>query len=242
MKITMNKENISILLFMLSLSSAIQADLVVDEAIVIYETSQESKHDVTVYNSDELENIFLEVAPFAVVNPGTATQTLAPLSYEDTSPDFLVTPNRAIIPPGGQSVVRLLNLDTSGAHERVYRINLTPVQAPSEMIADDTGDNVVSNLEVVIAYQLLVIIPPENALANPTYSRDGTTVNFSNSGNANYLLTEGEQCDPADPSVCVPLESRRIYPGNNWPLVLPYAGPAKFTIRTPAGSSAIVVN
>ena len=61
---------------------------------------------------------------------------------------------------------------------------------------------------------------------------------FSNPGNANYLLTDGEQCDPANPDVCQFLEDRRVYPGNSWELELPYDGPFSYKAKTHNGLTA----
>jgi len=213
------------------------ADIVVDESIIVMEDAGESRRDVTVYNNDESANLFLEVTPYKVDNPGEANESLEPLSL-DSNPEFLVSPNRAIVPPGSPSILRLLNLQTGGDEERIYRINLIPAVPPMELQAPGT-QAVASALQVVVAYQILVIILPSNPQVLVAASRQGNAATFSNAGNANYLLTGGEQCNPDDPDECVALESRRIYAGNSWTLELPFDGPARYTARTHEGTSAI---
>jgi P pilus assembly chaperone PapD len=225
-------------IILLGLSTVSRADLVLDESIIVYRDPAQTKHDVTIYNSDEISNLYLEVTPYKVVNPGQDNEVLEPLTF-DTAPEFLVSPNRAIVPPGSPSILRLLNLKPEGSEERIYRINLIPAIPPLELQQTEE-EAVASMLQVIVAYQILVIILPNNPQALINTDRLGNTATFTNSGNANYLLTEGEQCDPADPSLCVALESKRIYPGNNWTLELPYNGPAHYTARTHEGSSAIV--
>ncbi len=65
--------------------------------------------------------------------------------------------------------------------------------------------------------------------------REGQQAVFTNTGNANYLLTDGQQCDPFDANTCVALEDRRIYPGNTWTLDLPFDGAFTYKIRTRDG-------
>ena len=216
------------------------ADLVVDESIVIFTDLRQSKHDVTVYNTDEASKLFLEVLPHRVIEPGTDQEKLEALDFS-SAPDFLVSPNRAILEPNSRSIIRLLNLNTSGAKELVYRVNVVPA-TPPVAFENPESEDVRSMLQVVIAYQILVIVLPENPETVVDYTRAGDSVMFSNPGNVNYLLTDGEQCNPADPGECFALESRRIYPGNLWTLDLPFSGPAKYTIRTHQGSSSRIIN
>jgi len=218
-------------------SSFSNADIVLDESIIVYRSPAQTKYDVTIYNSDQNSNLYLEVTPYKVSNPGESDETLDPLTL-DSAPEFLVSPNRAIVPPGSPSILRLLNLKNEGSEERIYRINLIPAIPPLEL-QPSGGQAVASMLQVVVAYQILVIILPNNPAVQINTDREGNTATFSNTGNANYLLTDGEQCDPANPSMCVALESKRIYPGNNWALELPFSGPASYTARSHEGSSAI---
>jgi len=197
------KFKILIAIAFLSVSSSGMADIVVDESIIVYKDPAQTKYDVTVYNSDESSNLYLEVTPFKVANPGESNETLEPLNY-DSAPEFLVSPNRAIVAPDSPSILRLLNLKNDGTEERIYRINLIPAIPPLEL--QPTGEPAVASmLQVVVAYQILVIVLPTNPVAVIANDRQGNAATFSNTGNANYLLTDGEQCDPANPSMCVPL-------------------------------------
>ena len=235
----MSQSRLVVLLFLLTASSFSFADLVVNESIIVYESSGSSKKDVTVFNSDELANLYLEVTPFKVVNPGEDDQVMEPIDYEGT-PKFLASPNRLIVGAGERATIRMLNLGKPSDKEAIYRINLVPVNPPIEF-SDAENNEVQSRLQVIIAYQVLAIVLPENPSVNIEYKRNSRLVNFTNSGNANYLLTDGEQCDPQHPDTCSILESRRIYPGNNWSLELPYDGSAQFTVRTHEGSSSVLI-
>jgi P pilus assembly chaperone PapD len=214
-------------------SKDIYAALVVNRSIITYDTPGNNREDVVVINSDQENNLFVQVEPFEVANPGTADQDLVPLEVTD-NPEFLVTPNRLAVPPGGRSLVRFLNLEAPGETERVYRVNLTPVTPPPEL-SGESDSAITSRLEVVVAYQILVIVLPSNPDPKMRMSRDGHLATFRNEGNSNYLLTDGQQCNPENPAECVPLEDRRVYAGNQWDLTLPFDGPFTYTVRTQTG-------
>jgi len=160
--------------------------------------------------------------------------------HEET-PSFLATPNKLIVEPGSQSIVRLLNLEPNSQEERVYRINYLPIEKPPEVDSSQAADGVAPVVEIVVAYQVLAIVLPPNPVAKPAVRRNGKRALFSNEGNANYLLSDGRQCDPSDASRCLDLPGHRVYAGSSWSLDLPFNGPAEYNIRTPAGSRPLVV-
>jgi len=234
---TTNKKSIILFLGML-LSTSSFAELIVNKSIIIYDDPLISKNDVTVFNTDEESNLYLKVEPFKVIHPGAEEQQLIEMPL-DADPEFLASPNRVIIAPQGRSIVRMLNLNSDGREELVYRVNLIPVTPPVELEDNGVAD-IESRLEIVIAYQVLVIVLPRNPQPNVVASRTGTQAVFANDGNANYLLTDGEQCDPGNPDVCELLEDRRIYPGNSWSLALPFDGPFSYKVKTHDGLVARV--
>lgn len=215
------------------LSQSLYAALVVNRSIITYDNPSVNREDVVIINSSQEENLYVQVDAFQVRNPGSDVQELIPLEVND-NPEFLVTPNRLVVPPGGRSLVRFLKLLPTGDEEKIYRVNLTPITPPVELEA--TGENeIASRLEVVVAYQVLVIVLPERPNSVLRMNRDGSLAVFENEGNANYLLTDGEQCNPADPAECLPLEDRRVYPGNVWRYALPFDGPFTYKVRTQTG-------
>lgn len=220
----------------LMVGSTCFAELVVNKSIIIYDDPTLSKEDVVVFNTDTAANLYLEVEPYRVINPGAEDQSLIAIELDD-DPEFLASPNRVIVAPQGRSIVRMLNLNFDGKEELVYRVNLIPVTPPVEL-SDNGEADIESKLEVVVAYQVLVIVLPLNARANVVASRSGNIATFGNTGNSNYLLTDGEQCDPANPAVCQVLEDRRVYPGNDWQLSLPYDGPFSYKVKTHSGITA----
>ncbi len=219
--------------FLLAGSQIVNAQLIVNRSIIMFESPGQNREDVVVLNNSKEDNLYVQVDPFTVLNPGSSDQELVPMVVND-NPEFLVTPNRLVTPPGGRSIVRFLNLKPAEDRERVYRVNMIPITPPAEL--DDENEDVIkSRLEVVVAYQVLVIVLPANPEPVMTMDRQARNVVFMNEGNANYLLTDGQQCDPATPTECVPLEDRRIYPGNEWRYELPFDGPFTYKVRTQTG-------
>jgi len=223
-------------LLMLFASVPCTADLIVSRSIIEM-ANDEARADLVLINNDENNTLYVQVDPFVVAQPGTETQELVALTAEDNA-GLLVSPNKLAIPPGGRSLVRILNLEKDMKLERIYRVNFTPLTPPVE-IAEPNGQDIKSRLDVVVAYQVLVMIRPANPAVINTYSREGNKALFGNNGNANYLLTEGQQCDPLNQADCRPLPDHRIYEGNNWSLELPYDAPFSYKIRKPEGLSAL---
>jgi P pilus assembly chaperone PapD len=195
--------------------------MVLDRTIIRFVAGEPSRQDVLITNSDA-ETLYLKVEVFEVKDPGTPSER----REKPTDPNaitLLATPNKMIVPPGGRKLVRLVNL---GGHEleRIYRVNVTPVVADLET----TGMAVY----VVVAYQLLVIVTPEEPAVDVDYERIGKQAIFTNRGNTNALLHSGEQCPP-NPDVtggCVQLEAHRLYAGNIWKLELPYDAPFEYSL------------
>lgn len=217
-----------------------KADLLLDKVVVIFDDQKQTKQDVLVINDDPDQRLFVSVEPYQVKQPGTENESLKSL-IDQENPSFIATPNKLIVEPGSQSIVRLLNLEPNSQEERVYRINYLPIEKPPEVDSSLLTDGVSPVVEIVVAYQVLAIVLPPNPTPKPAVSRKGNRVQFSNDGNANYLLSDGRQCDPSDNSKCLDLPGHRVYAGSNWSLDLPFNGPAEYNLRTPAGSRPLIV-
>ncbi len=223
-----------LLWLLLAFANTALADLVVNRSIVEI-AHGETRADIVLINSDSTENLYIQVDPHIVVNPGEQNQAMNKLTAEDNA-GLLVSPNRLVIPPEGRSLVRVLNLDAAADAERIYRINFIPISPPVE-IESPAEDTVRSRLEVVVAYQVLVIVQPDKPVAVHSVVRNGTEAIFRNDGNSNYLMSDGEQCNPADAADCRQLPDHRAYPGNSWQLQLPFDGPFSYKLRKPDGMS-----
>lgn len=192
-----------ILLCLALLGTACQglADMLVDRSIVIFEPGDSTREDVKINNTGD-DNLFIRVEVVAVERPGEPDEQ----RVEVTNPQehkMIVTPSQLVVPPGGQKLIRLVNLQPSNNTERVYRVTVRPVVPP---LAE--GE---SQLRIVVAYQILAIIQPDSPSAVLKTSRDGSRITFTNSGNSNVLLSEGRQCAPDNTSDCRELAAHRLY-------------------------------
>ena len=202
-------------------STCVNADIFVDRAIVRLSADAPPREDVKVINNGDEEG-YVQIDVFEVRNPGTDKEE----RVQVTDPDavkLIASPSKLAIPPNGQKLVRIVNLDPSTTEERIYRINVTPVLPP---LQEESG----SVVRVVVAYQLLVIVDPAEPREELEIKRSGYRLAVTNKGNTNVLLSDGKQCDEAS-GHCVDIAAHRVYPGNRWEteLVLDSPVTAKLT-------------
>ena len=216
-------------------SFPVAAELVVNRSIVIFDTPAQLREDVELLNTDTIRNMFVDIEAFSVTSPGQDDEMLVSMRGVSV-PDLVATPQKAILGPSTTQLIRFMNLDRDGEQEKVYRVNVTPVSRPVEFVLHEIEEGAAaSKIQIVIAYQVLVIIPPANPELKVDYQREGTSATFANTGNTNYLLNDGKQCDPLQLENCVDLGTYRIYPGNHKRLELPFDGPFSYKVRTVAG-------
>lgn len=208
----------------LMIPSLVHGAMAIDQNIFHFKPGQAPRADVQVTNPD-VDPMYVQVEVLEVVDPGTPEEERR-LIDNPRHVNFLVTPNRFIVPPQSRKVVRLVNLGGHGEEERVFRINLKPVPPP--MQATRTG------VRILVAHQLLVTIEPLQGVSQVVASREGGGLKLENQGNTNVLLRSGRQCaTEADlkaksSDACVDVGTKRLYPGNI--LELADSGPVEFVV------------
>lgn len=207
---------------LVSISQLTFADIFVDRAIVRLGSDKPPREDVKVINNGDSEG-FVQVEVFEVRNPGTDKEERVKVT-DPSQVKLIASPSKLAIPPGGQKLVRIVNLDPSSTDERIYRVNVTPVLAPLQ----NEDDSVV---RVVVAYQLLVMVDPAEPKEEIEITRDGFNLTVTNTGNTNVLVSDGKQCDAAT-NHCVELPAHRVYPGNKWQTDLTLNAPATFKLTS----------
>ena len=212
---------------LLTFSGLSHAGILLDKSIVDFPSDQPPRQDITVSNQGD-EIAYVQVQVLEVTNPGTDQEERRPISdKEDIS--FVASPSKLAIPPNGRKQVRLVNLsETPG--EKVYRINFTPVLPPLD---DSEGMGV----RVVIAYQVLALIHPQDPIENLIIKRDAISLQIQNKGNSYALITEIRQCDKNGSNCQDDLGSKRLYAGNSMTIALPYQeSPATFKVTNFKGA------
>ncbi|WP_281647252.1 fimbria/pilus periplasmic chaperone [Parendozoicomonas sp. Alg238-R29] len=205
------------LLFASSAFSGVQ----LDRMIVYFDADKLPRQDILVTNPDK-ENLYLETEIFKVENPGTENEERVRITDPDKM-QLLATPGKSIVAPGGRKTVRLVSLNPAPKVEEVYRITFRPVVG--ELEATQTA------VKILVAYQVLAFIRPENPYFEVSAKSKGSEMTFSNSGNINVVLRNGLFCPKGvsqkasretKQEKCSELEEgSRVYAGQSWTLQLP---------------------
>jgi P pilus assembly chaperone PapD len=195
------------------------AGMELNNVIFHFQPGEATRQDIEVYNSGDTP-LYVEVQPTVVLSPGEDGEDRIPIT-DPREAGLLVTPNKLIVPAGASKSVRLVKLANS-PNERVFRIAIKPVTAGVE--AEQSG------LKIMIGYEVLAIIYPNNPQPNLEVNRQGRQLHISNVGNSNVLLREGYQCQTPDQprEECAQIPGRRMYPGNEWRLELPLDLPVTY--------------
>ncbi len=199
---------LGICLVNLPLSAAMQ----LSNVIIHFEPGEPARQDVEITNTGA-DPLYVDIQPSLVLSPGTAQEDRSVIK-DPRRAGLLVTPNKLIVPPNATKAVRLVKL-SGGAQEKVYRIVAKPVASGVE--AEQSG------LKVMIGYEILAIVYPNDMTPKVEVRRDGKQLHVRNMGNANVLFREGFQCAAENMPLeeCEPLPGKRVYPGNEWTLDLP---------------------
>ena len=198
---------------LLALSSHSFAAMSLDRMIVYFDADQAPRQDVIVSNPDG-ENLYLQTEVYKVVNPGTDKEERVRIT-DPAEMKLLSTPRKAIIAPNSRKTVRLVSLETPTDVESVYRVTFRPV------VGDIKATQ--NAIKLLIAYQALVFIRPENAEYKVSAVREKKSITFTNNGNMNVVLRNGKFCSgKGDDKTCNEIkDGTRLYAGQSWSLKLP---------------------
>lgn len=143
---------------------------------------------------------------FEIKNPGTPQEERMEIK-KGSKQSLIASPQKMIIPYRGKKSIRLVSLHGNIEKDKIYRLSIKPVTGKI-----DSDDALV---RVLIAFDSLIIIRPKDPKPTYTVRREGKKLTVTNTGNTNFLITEGKQCPPNDPEKCQTLVGARIYAGNN---------------------------
>ena len=201
-----------------------RAQIALERAIVDFSADDQRRSDIEVTNTGD-ETLFIEVTPRLVQDPGEPDEE----RVEVRNPrelGLLASPRRMVLEAGQRNLLRLSLLKRPVEKDRIFRVRVTPKFNDFE--TERTG------VRVVVAYNMLVIARPPDAVADLVATRNGRELKLANRGNSNALFLSGEQCAPGGGD-CQDLPTRRMYAGNEWTVTLPYDTEATWTVRTPEG-------
>ncbi len=207
---------------MLLVSHSASAGITVDKAIIEFDAGGEYYTDITVTNN-ETAKAYVGANIFEIENPGLKNEARKPLTDPDKAL-LIATPARTILEGKQSRPIRLLNLDEDQKQERVYRVMVEPVETRQKSDKHD--------VQVLVSYELLVIVRPEKPVVKVTSTRKGDTLTFTNAGNTSVFLESGQQCHPDKPKECKTYKGTRLYTGASWELKTDWKTPVTFTLNT----------
>ena len=214
-------------------SSVLAAGIILDRSIIDFSSTEPPRHDVTVINQGD-DIAYVKVEVLEVLYPGTENEERNIVTNPEQI-QFVASPSKLAIPPGGRKQVRLVNLAPLGK-ERVFRVNFTPVLAPLEEKIDGLG------VKFVVAYQVLALIHPAQPTENLVVKRDPESISLDNQGNTYALISNVRQCDKEGKNCQGDLGSKRLYVGNKMMVPLPYADtPVTYKLTNFKGSREVTV-
>lgn len=194
----------------LVLPSAADAEMVLSQVIVDLEAHEAPRDDIEVLNNGS-ERMYVRAEPYEILKPGTAEE--ARVSAQDPSVSgLLVSPQRLVLAPGERRVIRIATTSSRPAHERVYRVAITPVAG--DVVAEATA------VKVFVGYDVLVLVRPSHVSGGLEADRSGKSLVIRNEGNASREIFDGKQCDRQRTS-CHQLPAKRLYAGAAWEQTLP---------------------
>jgi Mat/Ecp fimbriae periplasmic chaperone len=206
--------NICLILGLLTnISTVLAAGIILDRSIIDFSSTEPPRHDVTVINQGD-EMAYVKVEVLEVLNPGTEKEERIIVTNPEQI-QFVASPSKLAIPPGGRKQVRLVNLAPPGK-EKIFRVNFTPVLPPLEVKTEGLG------VTFVVAYQVLALIHPADPTENLIIEREPNSISFDNQGNTYALISNVRQCDKNGENCQDDLGSKRLYAGNNMMIPLPY--------------------
>lgn len=198
--------------FISATAVTLNASMLLNKVIVYFDPDQAPRQDIIIRNPDP-ENLYLQIEIYKVVHPGQKNEERVRV----TDPDklkLLATPRKAIISSNSRKTIRLVSLEVPKKTEEVYRVTFRPVVG--DLKATETA------IKILIAYQALVFVRPVDPAYDVTADWKGKKIVFSNKGNINAELRNGQFCTSKKDESCTPMEeSTRLYAGQSWEVELP---------------------
>ena len=197
---------ITLFLILLFITGLANANMSLDRMVVDFRPDDAHHKDIQVFNKDK-NNIFVNINVVEVLKPGNSDEQRVPVK-DAKKIALIATPQKLIVPANSQKAVRLVTLEDAGKTDRVFRVTFSP--AVGKLKAKTSG------IKLLIAYQALVIVRPNQPVAKIVAERKGKKITLRNTGNTNVMLQNGKQCNPSAKKQCEKFDTRRLYAGNTW--------------------------
>ena len=182
-----------------------QANITVDKSIIDIIAGQTRRSDIYISNSgDTPQDVTLEISQ--IMNPGTPDEKRVRIE-NPRELGVIVTPTEFSLEPGERRKARLSFIRIPTKEDLIYRLLVRPVTLPSSASKKPM-------IQVVFNYDILVSYRPGSPDASFKVERSDRAITFTNTGNSNFLLYAGEQCESKDLN-CKVIPAHRFYAGNS---------------------------
>jgi P pilus assembly chaperone PapD len=208
-----------IILALLLMPNAAQAEFLITSAVLEFTKDSPTQQDIEIVSRSKTDDYLVaEVAE--ILNPGTSQEERRVITDPSTS-RLLVTPDKTILSGGGRKTLRFVLLHPLDAKEHIYRVAIKPVIKGLE-------NNNKVGLKILIGYEVLVIIRPQEIAASYTAQRNGAVFTVNNTGNTNILFNNGSQC--SDTTTCKMPPVLRVYPSQQVTETLPLSTAVTYAV------------
>jgi P pilus assembly chaperone PapD len=216
---------IFLILFLVSTNNAFASKISLGTVIVDFNSEKKKKFvDVTITNVSKEEKAYVQVTIKEILNSGTKDAKRADVKKGDKN-SLIVSPQKLIIEPNGKKNIRFVNLNKNLKKDRIYRVNVAPVVGG----VDAKSKNFI---KVLIAYDVLVMVRPENQNSDFVAKKEGKKITFTNKGNTNVLFRKAVQCPKDSSKECVKISGNRLYAGGEFSKDLPFDTKVTYTYST----------
>lgn len=198
--------------------------------LILYITPDNNVQDLTL-NNDTSSTTYIQVTPQLVTNPGNTPEQLQTYKAGDNPQNFglMITPLKLAIQGNSQRNVRVVSLSGNPKVDKLYYLNIAPVQAPTASTDSDQSN---INMKVGVGYIVKVVVLPADPKPVVSAVRNGNSVTIKNTGNSYISLRNGQLCNTSGEN-CKPLPDGQnyhaLFAGNTWTFQTTAPGIVKYT-------------
>jgi hypothetical protein len=184
------------------------SSILLSKNTMYFDKNANTRDIVEVRNVGPEKKAYFKTELREVLNPQKGTKSEYSTTKDPSELGLFVTPNKAVLSPQQKSVnISVVNTNKELEKERVYRVDVTPVIPRIE----NSGE-VGAKFKVLMAYDILIHVQPENPIQSFEHRYDEERFYFSNTGNTHVELRNGKQCTVDD--VCSELPNGKVYADN----------------------------
>ena len=183
---------------------AISSNIALSKNRVDFDKNANTRDVVEVKSLDNSRNVYFKTILREVLDPQKGTNSQYSEDRDPSQSGIFVTPNKAVITPDQKTEnISIINTNKNLEKERVYRLDVIPV------IPKVAGEQFQAQMKVLLAYDVLIHVQPQNPTISHEYYFDNGAFFFKNSGNMHVLLSNGMQCNASDK--CSPINTGKVF-------------------------------